>query len=62
MNFACLFVLLKGSGLSGSRPSAPSESGKAAESRANVRPDPDKSDNLRHDGDYDESAICSHFH
>ena len=33
-----------------------------AESRACVRPDFDKSDNLRPNGDYDESAICSLFH
>ena len=33
-----------------------------AESCAFVRPDPGKSDNLRPNGDYDESAICSLFH
>ena len=33
-----------------------------AEPRACVRFDPDKSDNLRPDGDYDEFAICSLFH
>ena len=27
-----------------------------------VRPDTDKSDNLRPNGDYDEYAICSLFH
>ena len=32
------------------------------ESCACVRLDPDKSDNLRPNGDYDESAICSLFH
>ena len=33
-----------------------------AESCAFVRLDSDKSDNLRSDGNYDESAICSSFH
>ena len=33
-----------------------------AESCAFVRLDPDKSDNLRPNGDYDEYAICSLFH
>ena len=27
-----------------------------------VRPDTNKSDNLRPNGDYDETAICSRFH
>ena len=34
----------------------------AAESNALVRPNPDKPDNLRPNGDYDETAICSRFH
>ena len=33
-----------------------------AVSDALVRPDTDKSDNLRPNGDYDESAICSLCH
>ena len=33
-----------------------------AVSDALVRPDPNKSDNLRPNGDYDETAICSRFH
>ena len=33
-----------------------------AESCAFVRLDPDKSDNLRPNGDYDETAMCSLFH
>ena len=33
-----------------------------AVSDALVRPDPNKSDNLRTNGDYDEYAICSLFH
>lgn len=33
-----------------------------AESYAFIRLDPDKSENLRPNGDYDELAMCSPFH